>query len=88
MAHLLSLVVVIDFQFLVACKFFVIQYCVQCLYHLFSHWANLLQDGVHACMCVRVCATCSSREHWLRTTRVKYERASSACICDDDVKGA
>ena len=30
----------------------------------------------------------SSREHQLRTTRVKYQRAPSACIRDDDVKGA
>ena len=32
--------------------------------------------------------TCSSCEHRLRTTRVKYKRALSACICDNDIEGA
>ena len=32
--------------------------------------------------------SCSSREPRHKTTRMKYERTSSACICDDDVKWA
>ena len=30
---------------------------------------------------------CSSREHRLRITRVKYERSSNGFICNDDARG-
>ena len=58
----------------------------------YAHFTSSSQDGAPLRFkllfkCQRV-HTYSSREPWLKTTRVKYRRAPSTCISDDDVKWA
>ena len=58
----------------------------------YAHFTSSSQDGAPLRFkllfkCQRV-HTCSNRELRLKTRRVKYGRASSTCICDNDVKWA
>ena len=54
----------------------------------YAPFTSLLHDEAPWPLSISSQVSCSSREHRLRTTRVKYKRAWSTCICDDDVKVA